>query len=218
MPGIVIGGAPRSGTTLVLSVLSSSSLVHAIPHETYALVREEPDIPERLRRLLDDDWGGLWVEKTPLNVRNVERILDALPDARFVHVIRDGRDVVTSRFPGHRHYEVYPGGWATDVEAGLAHRDHPRVLTLLYEDFVRDYPASGALLFEWCGLPFADEYPERATVRWSQAWEHAARSVHDESVGRWRLPEHAERVEEFERDAHAVRVHALVEELRGVRA
>lgn len=217
MPGIVIGGAPRSGTTLILSVLSSSPLVHAVPHETYALVAEEPEVPERLRRLLGERWNELWVEKTPLNVRNIERILAVLPDARFIHVVRDGRDVVTSRFPGHSHYEVFPGGWATDVERGLALRDHPRVLTLLYEDFVHDYPASGERLFDWLGLPFHDEYPKKATVLWSQAWTHAARPVHDESVGRWRLPEHAERVKEFQHDENAMRVHALVEELRAER-
>ena len=48
LTGIVIGGAPRSGTTLLLSLLSSSAEVHAIPYETYALVKEEQDIPDRL--------------------------------------------------------------------------------------------------------------------------------------------------------------------------
>ena len=37
-----------------------------------------------------------WGEKTPLNVSHLDWILPRFPDARFVHVIRDGRDAVCS--------------------------------------------------------------------------------------------------------------------------
>ncbi|MCL4287970.1 MAG: sulfotransferase [Thermoleophilia bacterium] len=37
-----------------------------------------------------------WGEKTPIYVRSMRRIERALPEARFVHVIRDGRDVALS--------------------------------------------------------------------------------------------------------------------------
>jgi len=37
-----------------------------------------------------------WGEKTPIYVKSMRRIERALPEARFVHVIRDGRDVALS--------------------------------------------------------------------------------------------------------------------------
>jgi hypothetical protein len=37
-----------------------------------------------------------WGEKTPIYVKSVRKIHGALPEARFVHVIRDGRDVALS--------------------------------------------------------------------------------------------------------------------------
>lgn len=37
-----------------------------------------------------------WGEKSPNNIFEVERILEHLPDARFVYVLRDGRDAVYS--------------------------------------------------------------------------------------------------------------------------
>ena len=37
-----------------------------------------------------------WGDKTPAYLTNIEEIGDALPEARFVHLIRDGRDVALS--------------------------------------------------------------------------------------------------------------------------
>jgi hypothetical protein len=37
-----------------------------------------------------------WGEKTPIYVKSMRKIESALPEARFVHVIRDGRDVALS--------------------------------------------------------------------------------------------------------------------------
>ena len=39
-----------------------------------------------------------WGEKTPAYVRHMRKIEKALPEARFIHVIRDGRDVALSRW------------------------------------------------------------------------------------------------------------------------
>src|SRR5690606_22924870 len=38
-----------------------------------------------------------WGDKTPAYVRRMRLIAAALPEARFVHLVRDGRDVLLSR-------------------------------------------------------------------------------------------------------------------------
>lgn len=38
-----------------------------------------------------------WAEKTPANIYHMERLAREFPSSRFVHVIRDGRDVALSR-------------------------------------------------------------------------------------------------------------------------
>jgi hypothetical protein len=45
-----------------------------------------------------------WVERSGGSLRIVERLAEAFPDARFVHVVRDGRDVARSmsRHPGFK--------------------------------------------------------------------------------------------------------------------
>src|SRR5204863_5859043 len=39
-----------------------------------------------------------WGDKTPIYVTSMREIAGALPEARFIHVIRDGRDVALSRW------------------------------------------------------------------------------------------------------------------------
>ena len=94
-----------------------------------------------------------WAEKTPLNVRHIDWILERFPEARFIHVIRDGRDVVCSmrQHPDRRwvdgawvkvhrplSLDQYARRWVLDTEAGMAHRGDPRYLEVRYEDLVQD--------------------------------------------------------------------------------
>ena len=51
----------------------------------YAIYQERQDKPR-------------WGDKTPIYVKNMRKIEKTLPEARFIHVIRDGRDVALSRW------------------------------------------------------------------------------------------------------------------------
>lgn len=51
----------------------------------YAIYQEHQDKPR-------------WGDKTPIYVKNMRKIEKTLPEARFIHVIRDGRDVALSRW------------------------------------------------------------------------------------------------------------------------
>ena len=177
MNPVFIGGAPRSGTTLVLRSLGRHPQVTAfyeskiVPclvewldgtifnpfdraspwafrlHEYFT--REE--IYRAFGAALSELFGQrsapqekrLWVEKTPRNVFQVETLLKMLPDLRFVHVIRDGRDVAISMLK----LEATPDTiiecarlWASYVRAGRsACRRHPQsCIEIRYEELVTD--------------------------------------------------------------------------------
>ena len=45
-----------------------------------------------------DAGKSVWVEKSPIHLRCIPDIVGAMPDACFIHVVRDGREVVASIF------------------------------------------------------------------------------------------------------------------------
>ena len=228
-PHIVIGGTPRSGTTLIRRTLDRHPAICCGPESSIFLpgaIRTGPvaagfELPEgELREMLagSPSQGAFidafatryrsargrrrWAEKTPLNVRHVPWILERFPEARFIHVVRDGRDVVCSmrQHPDRRWVdgawvkvhrpltlEQYAERWVADTEAGVSHRADPRYLEVRYEDLVQD-PSGvlGQLLsdlgetFDPAILVEPDTQPDQ------DGRHHAGTAISARSMGRWR--------------------------------
>jgi len=225
-PPILIGGCGRSGTTMLLAMLAAHPRIAAIPFETNLFARLLPEpfpaVSHRIAclrasllvaRQPHKPRARRWCEKTPGNVHALHRILDRFDDVRFVHIVRDGRDVVTSSHPMRPGPWVPVRRWVEDVSAGLRFEDDPRVYTVRYEDLVTEYEPTMRALLDWLGEPFSPEmraYHEHTTVRRSNAWRSGARSVDARSVGRHEDPAHADHVSALLADPEAV---ALLERL-----
>ncbi|MDA1330717.1 MAG: sulfotransferase [Chloroflexi bacterium] len=201
---VLIGGCGRSGTTLLLSILGAHPTMLAFADELYAFY----PYPFRLQSLIDplakaheDGSWRRWVEKTPKNVRAFERIHQAFNgEARLIHMVRDGRDVVTSHHPNaSERYYVEPERWVADVCAGLEQAD--KTLLLRYEDLVAEPERTLKTVCEFIEEPFDERllsFELHSTVAQNKAWEGgAATALHQERVERWRAPEHAARVAKF---------------------
>jgi hypothetical protein len=108
---IFVLGAPRSGTTFLGSCIGRLPDVsyHFEPRVTKAVARNVYDgswSPGRARRWFRGYYGALlaaaghgglrFAEKDPENCFIVPFLVDTFPDAMFLHVIRDGRDVAVS--------------------------------------------------------------------------------------------------------------------------
>jgi hypothetical protein len=83
-----------------------------------------------------------WGDKSPSYVRRMRKVHAVLPEARFVHLIRDGRDVALSQLEVH-HGADEVGQAAADWVAGIekARRASRRLdgyVELRYEDLVDD--------------------------------------------------------------------------------
>jgi hypothetical protein len=167
---VFVVGSPRSGTTLVQSVLAAHSGLFSIPGETglfsqqnifgrrhfglsweenRALFRESRDVVDFFDRavaLLESrNNGRAFVEKTPQNVLRLRFLMRRFPNGRFVHVVRDGRDCYASAkahpgIPQASSARRFAGYWRRCIEAGLGLEGHPALLTVRYEDFVRSPP------------------------------------------------------------------------------
>ena len=100
-------------------------------------------------------------DKTPAYLHRIDHLLELWPDARFLVLVRDGRDVAVSllRVPFGAN-NVWAAGrwWARGIRAGRdAERRHPgHVLSLRYEDFVADPAANARRACEFVGLGFDD--------------------------------------------------------------
>lgn len=129
---VFVIGAPRSGTSLLYSILRASPELAHWPGEAHevweadfhpalrnwssnALAREEArsEEGERIKRafLLVTGTRRRLVDKTPRNALRVDFVDELFPDARFVFLQRDGRENVNSlinawRTPRYRTYEL----------------------------------------------------------------------------------------------------------------
>lgn len=115
-PPIVIIGAARSGTKFLRDLLAESRAANAVPYDVNYVWRygaaAMPDDALRADDLTQDRAGFIrrtlaslagvggselvMIEKTVGNTLRVPYVAKVLPDARFVHLVRDGRDVTES--------------------------------------------------------------------------------------------------------------------------
>ncbi len=103
-----------------------------------------------------------WADKTPHYVHHVDELLEIWPAARFVVLVRDGRDVALSLrgMPfGPNNAWAAAQWWARGIRAGaLAAERHPdQVRTVRYEDLVRDPAAEVSALCAFLELRYCDE-------------------------------------------------------------
>jgi Sulfotransferase family len=101
------------------------------------------------------------VEKGPMDI---DAVAAMFPEARFIHVLRDGRDVAVSLDVASQSWapemrrtplSVRGAHWAAAVEAARESRralGH-RYLELRYEDLRADFASSARTLFDFAGVP-----------------------------------------------------------------
>jgi hypothetical protein len=206
---IFVVGAARSGTTWVYDILSSHPKVAGayetwlftmqqgvgnlfgpahFPPGNSGLGRsfQREDVVREVRgfagSLLAKSLGPghrFLVEKSPSHVMTMPLIQEILPDARFIHVLRDGRDVSVSVRQAARTWapkwretfgrSIASSAWAWKQTIRRTRRDGPELgealLEIRFEDLKAD-PLSGiARLLDHCRIPWQPELPEQIAAR-----------------------------------------------------
>jgi Sulfotransferase family len=137
----------------------------------YALCREFADrILDRITVERPD--ACVVLEKTPAHVRHADLIRNVYPDARFIHLIRDPRSVVSSLRAAGRSWgrgwaptSIIAGSriWNEDVRAGRAIGLATEAYhELRYEDLKRDGAAALGAVFAFIGIDVDAAFCERA--------------------------------------------------------
>tara|TARA_R110002073_G_scaffold118918_5_gene259372 strand:+ start:336265 stop:337200 length:936 start_codon:yes stop_codon:yes gene_type:complete len=232
LDAVFIGGCGRSGTTLFKELLNRHSRcacgpetsMYGLPFQTgniaapwdmemshlEQIVSQSKNLIEFAdqfaQEFLASEQKVRWIEKTPNNVRAIDRILTWYPNGKFIHVVRDGRDVVCSlrHHPRHRviggkivpfecnnPVERSASRWLEDVTVGLAMKDHPRCLEVRYEDLVTNPEQVVERVCDFIGEPFEPgmlDWNTKTKQRSGQNLnnERAASAISNKSVGRWK--------------------------------
>ncbi len=86
---------------------------------------------------------GYWIDHTPANVSHAKFLLESFPDAKMIHLVRDGRAVAASVLPldwGPHTLDKAAEMWCRCIGLGLAAEavfSDRRVLRVTYEELVR---------------------------------------------------------------------------------
>lgn len=189
----------------MLSILSAHQKVLASPNELN-MFNSNPSRIDRiytqiLKRRIPKE-ADRWCEKTPRSVRFIAEIDDHFKGRfKYIHMIRDGRDVVVSRHPiAPESYWVEPSRWIQDVKSGLNFYDHPSVLTVKYEDLITDFEATISTVCEFLNLNVTSRiinWHKYAKVRENEAYFGEVRQISSSSIGKWKMVNNARRVEKL---------------------
>ncbi len=212
-PPVFIGGCARSGTTLLLSILSAHEEIFACPRElglfNQVIQKKNGIEPERIDRVYRcmimnriPSSATRWFEKSPNNIRSINEIDQYYKgNFRFIHIVRDGRDIILSRHPRDRNkYWVEPERWIRDVSAGLKYIEHPNVHTIRYEDLINDFANTIGGICDFLGIARSENilnWHKHARVRDYNALFAPVQEINSQSIAKWQKPENQQRVREL---------------------
>lgn len=150
MKRIFLVGSPRSGTTMLQSLLAAHPEVISFPESKFfhyllykkfagklpgrmeAFFKDEINRPELLQGFDDSQtvatkvsWfvgvldglaaeqnKSIWLEKTPEHIYFIEDIQRFLPDAKFIHILRNSMDTIASLHEATRNsHDLWGPGW-----------------------------------------------------------------------------------------------------------
>jgi hypothetical protein len=222
---VVVLGAARSGTTWLHRLISAHPMVAGTETgETWLFTDIAPVWADPVRALAGD--GAVLTgmrgfcdsllltmrdrvapdathvcEKTPTTVWRLPVLAQMYPDATYVHVVRDGRDVAASLArtwtgggePGVEELEPAAREWVEAV--GAVRRAAPnlrRFRQLRYEDLLEAPQAAIEDLWRWIGLDVTDEARRAAAQRLEQRVTPLPASG-EIGAGKWRSLQPASR-------------------------
>jgi hypothetical protein len=249
---IIIGGAPRSGTTLLRVMLDNHPDVWIGPENgvfqeagqnlpgmeacldlpvwtLLGLKRRSSCLGEfvdlTMARALEPHHKPIWGIKSPSVVHALDTVFHFFPRARFIHTLRDGRDVVCSLRTHPKHKIVdgrqVPTGivnpwsscvktWVESTQAGLRWRHSPQYHEVRYEDLVAKPEQTIRDLLEGLGLRYDARvlrYYERSVNEGIDSpHPGTAMPVYSSAVSRWTVDLTKEGLDAFDQDACALLV------------
>lgn len=147
-----------------------------------------------------------WGDKTPYYVLHMSALLNWWPDAQFIHIVRDGRDVALSLF-GRKHdfgvFNTYFAAryWAQYVETGHEQgttMPEGRYLEIRYEDLLTDQRATLMKVCTFLNVDFVESLMEHKKAGMAGKTPLLQKAVQKDNAEKWRAAMTPTQIRTFE--------------------
>jgi hypothetical protein len=112
--------------------------------------------------------ASVWVEKSPIHNNYIEFIEKYFDQPLFIHIIRDGKEVVASirdraikneRFmrAGQHHFMYGVNKWNSSIVISLNHIGKPNHYFVQFESFVKNYADEIRKILKWAGVEYSKD-------------------------------------------------------------
>jgi len=227
----LVVGCARSGTSILGELIASHPEVIYVfeavtvwerggmgENESHRLTAAHatPDITRQIRGWAETTGREalMLVEKSPRNILRVPYVLEIFPDAKIIHIVRDGRDVACSMVPGcgrdewshlrppswKTFFDRYSGptrcaiAWKEIMEIGLEDLANVSHLQIRYEDMIASPESVAQEIFDYMGLDMRSTVGDfcrrisndTASPYHASYQDHWYRNDHEVRIGRWR--------------------------------
>ncbi|MGM0472462.1 MAG: sulfotransferase, partial [Bacillota bacterium] len=137
----------------------------------------------------------IWGDKTPLNTLNIELIDEVFPGAKYIHLVRNGKDVVSSYLNSTKYVNSVEGAcarWNNHVSKALEFKnsqDEDEYLEIYYEDLVTAPKQEIEKICQFIGIEFdstmLNYHDQLSKLKDTKAKQHKNlhRSINTDSIG-----------------------------------
>jgi hypothetical protein len=173
-------------------------------YPVYQVLLTMPEPERSLARVIDEVFkcyteqqfpeAILWGDQSPGNTLHLPRVYRTFPGARYLHLIRDGRDAISSMVARGRTVEETTLRWKTSIKAAVNLQDQigpEQFLEVRYESLVREPLRTLADTCTFLGieyLPSMLDFWKQPTTLEHRVYEHhrnLAKPLFTDSIGKW---------------------------------
>lgn len=193
----------------------------------YANAAKIPAKERSLARIIDEVFrtyasqkfpeATIWGDQSPIHTFHLPYIHKIFPNAKFMHLLRDGRDVISSMVK--RHGDGYLSEaiyrWKTSIKRTNTFKkrlDSSQYLEVRYEDLVQFPEKSLAVVSEFLGIDYKSEMldywkkPSTIENKYYDFHANLGKPVFSSSIGKWK--------ERLSEEQQSLVLRAITPELR----
>jgi len=158
---IFIVGAPHSGTSIMIAILSMLRNVYTFEGESAIFWNKAYHALKTIDNKAIQNGKRRWIEKTPCHIHCIDKMIELFPKCKIIMMIRDGRDVTNSLFKRWNNFENSMNRWIDDNKEGIKHFPKKvNVMAVRYEALIEKTELQLELICDFINEPYQNNLLE----------------------------------------------------------